>query len=441
MTPFPDTAAIHTTLQEYIDKYKKGVGIIVGLTSPAGIEIVPYGHLDNGRTKPVQSNTLFEIGSVSKIFTALLLADMAAQSEVALDDPIGRFLPPTVKTPIFESRPITLLHLATHTSGLPRNDNSHVPADRGNPYGDYTVEQLYEFLSTYDLPHPPGTSAAYSNLGFGLLGHILGLQSGLSYDQLVEQRIGRPLNMPDTTTTPSAEQNGRLAQAHNIVCEPVPHWTMPALAGAGALRSTAADMLQFVGGSLGLVNSSLTATMQHMVQTEYLTGEPDNKKRPLGWGIETRHSPNVIVADGGTGGSRAFIGFVPEKQIGVVILSNTASDDNYFLGLNLLEPRYELPQWELPRQEITLTAEQLAPYLGRYAETETGDVYEVTREDNRLFVKILGEGRFQVYPETPSQFFYKIADAQHLFLRNHNGRVTYMITRQFGQERLAKRVE
>ncbi len=444
MKPFPKTADIQTTLQDYVDKYKKSVGVIIGLVSPTGTEIIPYGYLDASRTKPVQADTLFEIGSVSKIFTALLLADMVANGEVALDDPIGHFLPSTVKTPMFEGQPITLFHLATYTSGLPRNDNSHNPADRTNPYGDYSVEQLYDFLGSYALPHLPGAAAAYSNVGFGLLGHLLGLKTGQTFDQLIEQRIGRPLNMPDTTTTTSIEQNGRLAQPHNITCEPVPLWTLPTLAGAGALRSTMADMLQFIGGTLGLLSSSkaaaLSPVMQDMAQTQYRTGEPDGKKRPLGWGIETKHQPHVFVADGGTGGSRAFVGFVPEKQIGIVILSNTANDI-YRLGLNLLEPRYEPPIWELPRQEIELTAEEVAAYVGRYEEAETGDIYEVTNEGSKLFVQIIGEGRFQVYPETPNEFFYKIADAQHIFLRNDKGQVTTMLTRQFGQERPAKRIE
>jgi CubicO group peptidase (beta-lactamase class C family) len=198
-------------------------------------------------------------------------------------------------------------------------------------------------------------------------------------------------------------------------------------------------MLHFVGGSLGLVTSTLTATMQHMAQTRYLTGEPDGKRRPLGWGIETKHRPHVFVADGGTGGSRAFIGFVPEKGIGVVVLSN-AANDIYQLGLNLLEPRYERPVWELPRLEIALTAEAVGAYVGRYEEAETGDIYEVTNEGGDLFVQIVGEGRFQVYPETPNEFFYKIADAQHIFLRDEEGAVISMVTRQFGGERLAERV-
>ena len=439
MRHFPETVEIQTTIQDYVDIYKKSVCIVIGLISPSGTEIISHGHLDSSGSKPVQVDTLFEIGSVSKIFTALLLADMVDKGEVGLNDPISRFLPSTVETPTFDGQPITLFHLATYTSGLPRNDNSHNPADRRNPYGDYSVTQLYDFLAAYTLPYLPGTAAAYSNLGFGLLGHVLGLKTRLSFNELIKERIGLPLNMPDTTTMLSVEQNGRLAQPHNVVCEPVPAWTLPTLAGAGALRSTVADMLQFVGGSLGLVRSSLTRTMEHMVQTLYLTGEPEGKKRPLGWGIETKHRPHVFVADGGTGGSRAFIGLVPEKKIGVVVLSN-AANDIYGLGLNLLEPRYERPQWTRPRQEIVLTAEAVGVFVGRYLEAETGDVYEVTAEGRKLFVQILGEGRFQVYSEGPNEFFYKIADAQHIFLRDEEGEVTAMITRQFGQERLAERI-
>ena len=440
MTHFPETAVIYTLLQEYIDKYKKGVGIVVGLISPAGTEIIPYGYLDTNRILPVQQDTLFEIGSVSKIFTALLLAEMVSRQEVQLDDPISKFLPQTVQTPRFEGQEITLLHLATHTAGLPRSDSSHTPSQRDNPYHDYKVEQLYDFLMAYELPQLPGTVATYSNLSFGLLGHILSLKSGLPYDQMINQSIGQPLNMPDTASTLSLEQNGRFAQAHNVVCEAVPHWTMPTLAGAGALRATIADMLQFIGGNLGSLSSTITPTMQQMAHTAHATGEPDHKTRLLGWGVEKKYAPNMIVADGGTGGSRAFIGFIPEKKMGVVILSN-AANDIYHLGRHLLDARYSLPEWKPPRQEIALSARQLDAYVGQYAEASTDDIYEVTREENSLFVQILGEGRHEVFAESPIRFFYKIADAQHFFLRDEKGSVIYMVTCQFGQESLAKRIQ
>jgi CubicO group peptidase (beta-lactamase class C family) len=155
--------------------------------------------------------------------------------------------------PTYRGHEITLFHLATHTSSLPRLPRNlwTTVTDQKNPYANYRVEDLYKFLSGYRLWRMVGSKVAYSNLGMGLLGHILALIDGASYERVVIDRICVPLGLTDTSITLSDEQQRRLAQGHDEAGEPVPKWDLPALAGAGALCSTATDMLRYLEANLG----------------------------------------------------------------------------------------------------------------------------------------------------------------------------------------------
>ncbi|HEX3107684.1 MAG TPA: serine hydrolase, partial [Thermoanaerobaculia bacterium] len=179
---------IRAILADRIDVQRQGVGIVVGVIDPSGRRTVAYTSTKTAE-KPVDANTVFEIGSVTKVFTSLLLADAVQRGEVALTDPVSKYLPPGVKVPERNGKKITLVDLATHTSGLPRMPTNFHPKDPGNPYADYTVAQLYEFLSSYELTRDPGSQYEYSNLGGGLLGHVLALRAGTDYETLVRKRI------------------------------------------------------------------------------------------------------------------------------------------------------------------------------------------------------------------------------------------------------------
>ena len=191
---------------------------------------------------PLSDSTVFEIGSVTKVFTAVVLADMVAKHEVQLDDPVANYLPPSVRMPSRDGRAITLLDLATHTSGLPRNPTNLAAADSGGPYARYDVGNLYAFLSSYGLTRVPGTQFEYSNVGFGLLGHALARHADTSYDALVRARLLDPLGMRDTRIALDAEGEARFAIGHAVGGKVVGPWELPALAGAGAYRSTVADL-------------------------------------------------------------------------------------------------------------------------------------------------------------------------------------------------------
>jgi D-alanyl-D-alanine-carboxypeptidase/D-alanyl-D-alanine-endopeptidase len=337
----PSDSEIRRILVDRIDTDHQSVGIVVGVIEPGGRRMVTYGKLNQDDPRPLDGRTVFEIGSVTKVFTSLLLADMAQKGEVTLDDPVAKYLPDTVKIPQRAGRSITLVDLATHTSGLPRLPGNLHPRDAANPYADYTVQQLYNFLSGYTLTRDAGAQYEYSNLGGGLLGLALARRAGTDYESLVRSRICQPLGMDDTRITLSPEMKARLAIGHNAVMTAVPNWDLPALAGAGALRSTANDLLEFVAANLGYADTPLAGAMRSMLKVRRPTGSP-GLEVALGWHIFTGER-EIVWHNGGTGGYRSFIGFDSKARTGVVVLSNAETpagvDD---IGHHLLDLRFPL---------------------------------------------------------------------------------------------------
>jgi D-alanyl-D-alanine-carboxypeptidase/D-alanyl-D-alanine-endopeptidase len=286
-------ADIRQILLDRIDLQHQSVGIVVGVIGPEGRRVIAFGHLEKGDPRPLNGDTIFEIGSETKVFTSLLLADMVQRGEVALGDPVAKYLPPGAKIPERNGRSITLVDLATHTSGLPRLPTNMSPKDPANPYADYSVEQLYQFLSSYQLTRDIGSQYEYSNLGGGLLGHVLALRAGMSYETLVESRICTPLVMNSTRITLTPDMKARLAAGHNAALDTVENWDLPTLAGAGGLRSTANDMLTLIAANLGYTKSPLAPAMTDMLKERRPTGQP-GLEMALGWHIFTTGGKEII---------------------------------------------------------------------------------------------------------------------------------------------------
>jgi len=270
-----ETAEIREILVRRIDQERQAVGIVVGVIEPAGRRVVACGNLASGDPRPLDGDTIFEIGSISKVFTSLLLADMVHGKEVALDDPAAKYLPENVKMPERSGKSITLHDLSTHTSGLPRLPGNLKLKDPRNPYADYSVDDLYWFLSSYELPRDPGVEFEYSNLGGGLLGHLLARHAGTDYENLIKTRITEPLGMTDTGITLSPSMRQRMATGHTAMLAPTANWDLPTLAGAGALRSSANDILTFLEAFLGYKESRLARAMQATLEVRRTAGQTD----------------------------------------------------------------------------------------------------------------------------------------------------------------------
>lgn len=448
-SPSPAAASdgeIRTILSERIDVQRQSVGIVVGVLEPAGRRIVTYGSPAKGDARPLDGDTVFEIGSISKVFTALLLADAVERGEVAMTDPVSRYLPASVKMPE-RGRAITLQDLATHTSGLPRLPNNMTPKDGANPYADYTVEQLYAFLSAYELTRDVGAQYEYSNLGGGLLGHVLTLRTGSTYEALVEARITGPLGMTSTRITLPAELRARLAAGYGPTLQPAANWDLPTLAGAGALRSTASDLLIFLSAALGDRPSPLSRAFAAMTTVRRPTGVPA-LEIALGWHVFTANGREVLWHDGGTGGYRTFAGFDREARRAVVALSNAGT----LAGVNdiarhILDPQVPLiakdsPLVTPPKERVAIAIDPAVfdGYVGRY-QLAPATFFTVTRDARSLFVQLTGQPTFEVFAETTKDYFLKIVDAQITFETDAQGKATALVLHQGGVDQRAPRSE
>jgi len=438
------TDEIRAILVRRIDQQKQAVGIVVGVVEPDGRRVVAYGNLANGDPRTLDGDTVFEIGSVTKVFTSLLLAEMVNRKEVALDDPAAKYLPESVKMPEWNGKSITLLDLSTHSSGLPRVPGN-LKLNPSNPYAsDYSVNDLYQFLSGYTLTRDPGSEFEYSNLGAGLLGHLLAYRSGTDYESLIGTRITRPLAMPDTGITLSSSMEQRMATGHNAMLAPVANSELTTLAGAGALRSSANDMLTFLEAFLGYKESPLAPAMKAMLDVRRPAGKA---KIGLGWLINPTDGGEIAMHDGGTGGFRSFVGYDLKARIGVVVISNGTRSGVDDIGLHLLNPKLPLANPEPPSQhtEIHIDPNLLDNYTGRYQVTPNL-IFEITRDGDRLFAQgfaqlpnnrpgdLTGLPKFELFAEGEKNFFARVADNQITFETDPEGRATSLILHRAGRD-------
>lgn len=425
---------IRSILQDRIDHARQSVGIVASSYDSGGQKIVTYGHSGSSNDRPLDGDTVFEIGSITKVFTALLLTEMVTRGEVALDDPVSRYLPDNVKMPARNGKQITFLDLATYTSGLPRLPDG-IPNFGDNPYANYTVEQLYAFLSNHVLRFEPGTHYEYSNLGFGLLGHVLALRANASYEDLVVSRVCVPLRLEDTRISLTDSMRERLAQGHESSLKATPNWDLPTLAGAGALRSTASDLIKFMKATcLSEAGAPLRPAIDLLLQTRRPTNSP-NLTVGLGWFIRSGNNDEIVWKDGETGGYASFVGFSNRLRSGAVALSNATNPIND-IGLRLTNPVYKLVQYP---PEIPVAAAMLAAYEGVYQMTPKFSL-AIRAESGRLFVRGTGQPEFELFAESENRFFMRRVDAQGTFLRDKDGRVDRLLWHQNGRYQYCPRV-
>jgi len=300
-----------------------GAGISIAVVEHGVRRVFSY-----GAAKP---DSIFEIGSITKTFTGLILSQLVEQGKVKLDEPVRELLPPgTVSKPAEDE--ITLLDLATQHSGLPPMPDNFKPVDMSNPYADYTTTNLYAFLAKQTVAKPAKTGFVYSNLGFGLLGQALANRSGLTYPDLLKEEVTGPLGLRDTTVSLSAEQQARFLTGHDSEHHPAHAWDLDALAGAGAIRSTAGDILTYLEANLqpdelkmaGQSGATLAAALkqQHELRADVSPG----MRIALAWLFETE-SGNYWH-NGATGGYSAYAFFNPKGDYAAVVLLNTAIGNN-----------------------------------------------------------------------------------------------------------------
>jgi len=413
-------------------------GLAVGLVNEKGTQIAGYGHVSEQNAAPPTGDTVFEIGSISKVFTGLMLAEMAEEHVVQLDEPVQKLLGDSLLVPKRGEREITLVDLATHTSGLPRMPANFSPKEQANPYADYTVEQMARFVSGYKLPRDPGTRSDYSNLGFGLLGHALALKSGMSYEALLRKQVCEPLGMGDTRITLDDARQARLAQGHDADGDAVANWDLPTLAGAGAIRSTTADMLKFLAANAGVTKTPIDPAIAASHVVHFKSPSRSNDVA-LAW--QVRKDGSLVWHNGQTGGYHSFAGFSPEKRAGVIVLCNTATMHVDALGSALAKvlTTGKVEPLKLS-QAIKLDAAALEPLVGSYKLGPLATV-TVTRDGDQLLVQLTGRPKVKFYPESRTRFFCRVVEAAVTFDADEDGSIKQLVIHQNGQDQKAPKTK
>jgi D-alanyl-D-alanine-carboxypeptidase/D-alanyl-D-alanine-endopeptidase len=410
---------------------KLAAGCIVAAESIGGKR--SYSIAGKGEPEEVPAEKLlFEIGSISKVFTGLLLADAVESGKLGLDTTLSDLLGKEQKFADPKVGKITLRQLATHTSGLSRlPDNIGPNPDAAeDPYGHYDREMAHAYLAKAKLAGDSPYPAAYSNYGMGLLGDLLAEAYGKTWEELVKEKITGPLGMKDTVVTLNGEQKARLAPPYADE-KPGHSWTFQAMAGAGALRSTAADMLRFGEAMLDPAKTPLEAAIRRMMEPH--APYPDmSAEIGLGIIISKLDGEREYTHDGGTGGYRSTLQVIPAlKRVRVVLLNNSALAAGAVLAVT--RPGGKAGE----AAEIQLDPEALDAFPGSY-EIGPASRFTVVRREDALWVRLTGQTFLRVKPIAKDRFRYHEVDAELQFARE-NDKVSSVVLHQNGREITGKR--
>lgn len=391
-------------------------GIEVGYIAPSGsVSFISDGVLNLKTGKPVTKNSIFEIGSITKVFTSLALEEVLEKKGISLNMSAEKLLPSGYKLPEYNGGKITVRQLVTHTSGLPRMPSNFL-LGLSNPYAHYTTKDLKTFLDSYKLTYPPGTKFQYSNLGMALAGLILENETGESYGRSIKEYVTKPLLMNSTIINITADDSARFATGYRSGRR-VSHWDLNIFDGAGGLRSTCADLVRFLKTEMGLYKSKLYPAMKKTQLPLYNIKDHGKQLDGIGMGwLYSTLQDTIIWHDGETGGFISFLGFNVQNGSGVVVLSNSVfpvSD----LAFHLLDASYPLNKVQM---SIPITAKQLARYTGEYKVTNTISYY-VTRQGKQLFFRVSGQEKIPFYPKSKTLFFCKIIPVEIKFSIGKNG--------------------
>lgn len=410
-------------------------GISVGVLQNGQRTTVHLGVRDAaGQTADDQ--TLYEIGSISKVFTSLLLADAVVRGQVELRAPVAVAGATNLTLPRYEEQPIRWIHLATHRSGLPRLAENMAMRDPNDPYSDYTSKEAIEFLKTYRLTRAPGSRHEYSNFGASLLGWCLAHQLDKSYDHLLRDRITAPLKMNDTTVTPRAEDTPRIAQGHSAVGVAAIRWNFNDLPGAGGIVSSTDDMLRFAAAQLDPPPGELGQAIE-LAWKQHSPATADAMAMGLGWMIA--RDGQTRWHNGQTGGYHTMLMINRPLKTAVVVLSNTASDQvdrvaellvQKAAGMDVQPPTYQT--------EVAVSAETLDRLTGQY-QLAPQVIITITRQEAQLMVQLTGQPALPVYAKSPSEWFYKAVDARLTFELPETGPATKVTLHQNGLDLPASR--
>ena len=397
-----------TSLVEPYLTHKKVNAVSVGVISNGQVWKKSFGHLGADEARLPDEKTIYEIGSISKVFTSLLLAEAVESGRLKLDDPISTVMKELARKNPTVGNAITFKHLSHHVSGLPVMPTNIKPADSTNPFDGYNRRMLTEYILSAKPERKPGEGYEYSNLAAGLLGDLLSQQAGVSYESLLKQKLTDPLKMLDTVITLSEQQASRFAPPYNAALLPDKSWDFDALAGCGAIRSTIDDMLLFAEATLNPPDGPLGKAIE-LAWKQHKPGSDGNHAMGLGWMIAQDGSTRWH--NGQTGGYQSMTLVSRDLKCAVVLLCNTAGSQTDALAEQIIQTTMGLDvQPRTFDKEVEVDPKVAKRLEGKY-QLAPGIVITVQVKNGRMMAQITGQQFLALIPKSETEWKYQQVDA------------------------------
>ncbi len=367
--------------------------------------VAGYGQLSEDNSKKPNGDTLYQIGSITKVFTGILLADAVVKKEVRLDQPAGDLLPDGIGMPKHADEQILLRDLSTHVSVLPRLPTNLITKNRLDPYKHYSQEMLFDFLNSHELRHPPRTQWEYSNLGAGLLAELLAIKNKTDFSSLLNNSISEPLGLSDTIVQLNEEQEGRLAPPHRSDLEPSICWQFPVFAGAGAAFSSVNDLLRFGRAVLDPPQGSIGKAINLAWEVHQQSLEGEQHTMCLGWQLSS--DKTTRYHSGRVAGYRASLFVSRKHNLVVVVLSNAKKGGSPELATKLFRAAIGIDEKpDKIDRPATVPRAVMDRYVGRY-KTPKGGIYTVERKGEKLMVRFNEQASYRVFSTSKTEWSYR----------------------------------
>ena len=432
---FPTMANANQPLTDLLDSLEQAVAsgtalsVRGALVQGGDITEFSFGRLAPDGGAAPDGDSAYQIGSITKVFTHLLLAEMVARGKLRYETTIADLLSDEIVFADPAVGEITLLQLATHTSGLPRVPFNLMATDLTDPYANYNEQQLLTALARIGDAQVLSNQQTYSNFGAGLLGYLLGRVDGSSYGQALSAHVLEPLGLNHTGMAPT----GRVASpwaGHEVV----PAWTFDALAGAGALWSTTSDLVRLaqavIGARLPELKQDVVAGLEVVVEIgDGLSVSPV-------WHIAETEAGPVYWHNGGTQGNTSFLGIRPAtKEALIVLLAGELDATAAALGWF----GFSLAAVEDTREGIEMDRQALQAYPGEYA-FAPGVALTIRLQGEVLEARLGAQPFLPMIPQAVDIFFFRDVDAELHFERDSAGEIVALILHQDGMQQRAERV-
>lgn len=411
----------------------EGMGLAAAVADAAGAQFAFAGRRSAAEPAPPDADARFEFGSISKTFTALLLAEMVGRRELALDDRVEAVLGFRLRDGA--GAPLTWADLATHRSGLPRMPANILPRVEADPYADYGTAELTAFLSGWQPEVARDTRWEYSNLGYGLLGHALGLRAGKPFAKLLRERVLAPLQLDEIQVALTGRPIPGLLQGHDAKRQPVPRWQFDAMAGAGALVGSTRSLLRYAQAAAGLVDTPLRAAFD-LALTPRAAGPGGASRIGLAWLFGPLKGRTVANHDGGTFGFSTSLFIDRDARRVALVMANAMVGVND-LALHALDPSVpardaaaDAAKTQRSAAEVEPAAMQALP--GRYALNPQFKLV-VRQRDGRLFAQASGQGEFELFALDARRWFARVT-ALEIHFEGESGPPPAFVLHQGGQK-------